>query len=256
MKNRITITTLTILMLSLAAVSGASRDLALSKMSPDLAAKVVQGEQRVAVVAFVHSVENFAAKAALFENSARSSREHNLLISQLQNRPRQNLKINALLDSLFDAGQVSNRQEFWITNAVAFEISADALERLAAEDDITLIVEDAPLELVAPVATGEAESGLAGSDLSMAQIGVRDMWNLGYTGHGRLVCGFDTGVEGTHPALAANWNGSDAIPANQAWFDPYGSVTPVDLNGHGTHTMGLMVGREGVDTIGVAFNAR
>ncbi len=256
MKSRITITALVLLTLSLATVSGANRDLALSKMSPDLAAKVVQGDQRVAVVAFLNSVENFAAKAALFEHSARSSREHHLLISQLQNRSRHNLKINALLDSLFDAGQVGSRQDFWITNAVALEISAVALERLAAENDITLIVEDAPLELVAPVATGEAESGLAGSDLSMAQIGVRDMWNLGYTGHGRLVCGFDTGVEGTHPALAANWNGSDTIPANQAWFDPYGSVTPVDLNGHGTHTMGLMVGRDGVDTIGVAFNAR
>src|SRR5690606_28920504 len=118
--------------------------------SSDLA-KVIQGDQRVAVVAFLNSAENFAAKAALFENSARSSREHNLLINQLQNRSRNNLKINALLDSLTDVGQVGNRQDFWITNAVALEISADALERLAAEDDITLIVEDAPLELVAPV---------------------------------------------------------------------------------------------------------
>lgn len=256
MKSRITSTTLILLTLSLANVFGANRDLALSKMSPDLTARVIQGDQRIAVVAFLSSVENFAAKAALLENSARSSIGHSLLISQLQNRSHHSLKINSLLDSLINAGQVSNRRNFWITNAVAFEINAAALERLAAEEDITLVVEDAPLELVAPVATGEAESGLAGSDLSMAQIGVRDMWNLGYTGHGRLVCGFDTGVEGTHPALAPNWIGSDLIPADHAWFDPYGSVTPVDLNGHGTHTMGLMVGREGVDTIGVAFNAK
>jgi len=42
---------------------------------------------------------------------------------------------------------------------------------------------------------------------------------------------------------------------NQSWFDPYGTTSPGDNNGHGTHTMGIMVGRDGADTIGVAFSA-
>jgi len=76
----------------------------------------------------------------------------------------------------------------------------------------------------------------------------------GYTGHGRLVCNFDTGVEGTHPALVANWLGANGGTASQSWFDPYGTTSrwmatvthPYDGH-HGR--------RDGADTIGVAFNA-
>ena len=58
----------------------------------------------------------------------------------------------------------------------------------------------------------------------------------------------DSGVDGTHPALVGNFRGGD-----DSWYDPaHHSRTPVDYNGHGTHTLGTAVGTGG---IGVAPGA-
>ena len=86
----------------------------------------------------------------------------------------------------------------------------------------------------------------------------RVWYELGITGAGRLVCGLDTGVMGNHVAFASRWRGTH-VPAAHAWKDVLGGGTtfPNDSNGHGTHTMGTMVGL-GVatgDTVGVAFGA-
>lgn len=61
----------------------------------------------------------------------------------------------------------------------------------------------------------------------------------------------DTGVDiNWHQDLAGKWRGG-----SNSWFDPYGQhpTTPTDLNGHGTQTMGVMVGGEHAGTaFGVA----
>ena len=59
----------------------------------------------------------------------------------------------------------------------------------------------------------------------------------------------DTGVDVTHPDLAGSWRGG-----TNSWYDPNGQhATPVDVNGHGTWTMGAMVGGDaGGTAIGVA----
>ncbi|UCD18087.1 MAG: S8 family peptidase, partial [Candidatus Zixiibacteriota bacterium] len=78
----------------------------------------------------------------------------------------------------------------------------------------------------------------------------------------RLVCSFDTGIRGTHPALYNSWKGLDD-DSLAAWFDPIdGEKFPhtfsVERFWHGTHTMGTMVGIENSigDTIGVAPEAQ
>ncbi len=79
------------------------------------------------------------------------------------------------------------------------------------------------------------------------------LWQLGFRGQGVVIASMDTGVDVSHPDLAAQWRGG-----SNSWFDPYGQnpVTPVDHNGHGTWTMGLMVGRDlGGSSIGVAPDA-
>ncbi|MBK6767247.1 MAG: S8 family serine peptidase [bacterium] len=68
---------------------------------------------------------------------------------------------------------------------------------------------------------------------------------LGITGQGVLIGILDTGVDGSHPALAARWRGNFAL-ASECWLDVVGTNPdfPVDSNSHGTHVMGTMCGRE------------
>ena len=76
------------------------------------------------------------------------------------------------------------------------------------------------------------------------------LWQLGFQGQGVVVANMDSGVSVSHPDLAAQWRGG-----TNSWFDPYGEhpTSPSDLTGHGTATMGVMVGRDaGGTNIGVA----
>lgn len=66
-------------------------------------------------------------------------------------------------------------------------------------------------------------------------------------GQGIIVANIDSGVQYDHPALAAAYRcgGGGAIPYTACWKDATTTVVstvPYDDNGHGTHTMGTMVG--------------
>jgi serine protease AprX len=95
-----------------------------------------------------------------------------------------------------------------------------------------------------------------------------DVWALGYTGQGVVVGGQDTGYSWTHPALKPHyrgWNGTTA-DHNYNWHDSIhtgggacgaNSVQPCDDYGHGTHTMGAVVGDDGAgNQVGMAPGAK
>jgi len=85
-------------------------------------------------------------------------------------------------------------------------------------------------------------------------------WDLGVTGQGIVVAGQDTGYEWTHPALQPHyrgWNGQEA-DHDYNWHDAWDDAdVPFDDDGHGTHTMGIVLGddRDG-NQIGVAPGAQ
>jgi bacillopeptidase F len=82
------------------------------------------------------------------------------------------------------------------------------------------------------------------------------MWALGYTGRGRIVYDYDTGVWPTHPAFADRFLGH-RFPMEQCWYGFFSDVPNGNISDHGTHTLGTMAGlvEETQDTIGVAFGA-
>jgi len=89
-----------------------------------------------------------------------------------------------------------------------------------------------------------------------------DFWTqFGVQGDGIVVANIDTGVQWNHPALDQAYR----CPANptdpSCWYDPTGQCggTVCDNNGHGTHTMGTMVGDDDPSLpyqVGMAPNAR
>ncbi|HZE16877.1 MAG TPA: S8 family serine peptidase, partial [Mycobacterium sp.] len=94
-----------------------------------------------------------------------------------------------------------------------------------------------------------------------------DVWALGYTGQGIVVAGQDTGYDWDHPALKAQyrgWNGATA-DHDYNWHDAIhsgggvcgaDSREPCDDQGHGTHTMGTIVGDDGANQVGMAPGAK
>ncbi|MDG4794233.1 S8 family serine peptidase [Micromonospora sp. WMMD1082] len=98
--------------------------------------------------------------------------------------------------------------------------------------------------------TGGTAPAPTGPPWNITMIGADRVWSdLGVTGTGITVGSSDSGVDGRHPTLAPGFRGGD-----DSWFDPWnGTRTPTDRSGHGTHTAGSAIGRDG---IGVAPGAQ
>ncbi len=153
-------------------------------------------------------------------------------------------------------GSVKEFKNFWITNAILVTATGDEIERIASFPGVEALYENYPVTLVEPVSIEKSSGNSVEREKILSAIGARQAWEMGYTGQGRLVCSFDTGVDGDHPALLSNWRGNNGGSVSASWFDPLGSDFPKDDRGHGTHTMGVIAGVLDADTIGVAFDAQ
>ncbi|MDH4222533.1 MAG: S8 family serine peptidase [candidate division Zixibacteria bacterium] len=182
--------------------------------------------------------------------------KHSNVIYRLKDKKIKSQKnLLIFLDEQKRKGTVESYQDFWIVNGILISATMEIIEGIAKKPEVEIIYPNYPVALIAPF-TDTSSSFKTGVRDDYQVMGVRELWKMGYTGKGRLVCGFDTGVEWTHPALYGNWNGGLQGGNSRSWFDPYGSLFPVDANGHGTHSMGIMVGRTEEETLGVAFDAK
>ncbi len=82
---------------------------------------------------------------------------------------------------------------------------------------------------------------------SLLAVNADEAWEAGVLGAGIVVGGQDTGYAWDHPALRAQYRGWDGNSATHDyhWYDPWdGTDAPFDPDGHGTHTMGTVLGDE------------
>jgi subtilisin family serine protease len=156
-------------------------------------------------------------------------------------------------------------RSLWITNAVVAEGGLAAVEAVARLPEVEHVygIGSGRLERPVPVdVPGGTQSTTLATTVfdSLATVNADDAWALGFRGQDVVVAGADTGVRWTHEALKSKyrgWNGASA-DHNYNWHDAIhvpdptnvcgaSSPTPCDDDtllggGHGTHTVGTMVG--------------
>jgi subtilisin family serine protease len=167
----------------------------------------------------------------------------------------------AYLQSELDAGNVTGFRSFFAVNAVEVTSSVNTLNAVALRPEVSRIVRPA-VARVHQVARAVRPSKVVtlSTTPGLDIIGAPDVWaDFGITGQGVVVANIDTGVQFDHPALEAKYRGTSTGSHDFNFYDPSGICggTPCDNAGHGTHTMGTMVGDDGgANQIGVAPGAK
>ena len=142
---------------------------------------------------------------------------------------------------------------YWIANRVWVRGGLDAVEAMARRGDVARVHANPAVRLDEPVSTSERDDATETVEWNISKVNADDVWALGHTGTGVVVAGQDTGYRWDHPALVNQYRGS-AGNHDYSWWDAIhaggGSCgadapAPCDDHGHGTHTMGTIVGDDG-----------
>lgn len=232
-----------------------------AKVAPEVL-ETIYAEDSAEFIVFMAEQADLSAAWAV-EGKAEKGRLVHMILSETAEHSQA-----ALLEQLQGTGAVF--RSYWIANMVWVRGNESALRTAAQTPGVAhvyanpyrqLQLPEQPLNRWAP----ETPQGI---EPNINLIRAPEVWALGVNGQGAVIGGQDTGYDWDHPALKSQyrgWNGAtadhdynwhDAIHAGAGDCDP-DSVEPCDDNGHGTHTMGTMVGDDGAtNQIGVAPGAQ
>jgi len=157
--------------------------------------------------------------------------------------------IVAYLAQQKSVGKVTDYTPYWVFNGLAVTGDLETLLALAARPEVERIranhrreLPDPPLN--PPPSRGGTRGGVV--EWNITRLRADEVWrDLDIAGAGVVVANMDTGVDWTHPALQSKYGGSDG-DHNYNWYDCTGTYpsAPADGDGHGTHTMGTIVGSD------------
>jgi subtilisin family serine protease len=169
--------------------------------------------------------------------------------------------VRAFLDS-----QKASFESFWLLNSLRVTGGVDLVNALASRSDVERILASRTYEVPKPT-PAEAQARIDVIEWNIDRIRAPLAWTtFGTRGENIVVANVDTGVQFNHPALVRQYRGNlggGVFDHNYNWVDPSEvcgspSLAPCDNNGHGTHTMGTMVGDDGdpgTNQVGVAPHA-
>ncbi|WP_164670330.1 S8 family peptidase [Virgibacillus doumboii] len=201
---------------------------------------------------------NMTAKKAEFV-------QRSAVISELKStslESQQNVK--QFLQQQAEKGNAEAIRSYYIVNGMAVTATKEVAEKVASFAEVDKILPNETRKLISAV-TKDAEtpqSEIANTEWNVERVGAPQVWEMGVDGTGTVVASIDTGVQWDHPALKEKYRGydsaTDEVSHDYNWFDATeGQSEPYDDLGHGTHTIGTMVGSEsdGSNQVGVAPGA-
>ncbi|MFT3744563.1 MAG: S8 family serine peptidase [Pyrinomonadaceae bacterium] len=163
---------------------------------------------------------------------------------------------------------------FWAANMIVADLDRETAVTIAGRTDVARLDSNRPARWVESPEIAQERITASKPDSSEAvewgvtNVNAPAVWNMGFNGNGITVGGLDTGIRWTHAAIKAKyrgWNGTTA-DHNYNWHDSIhsgggvcgaNSVEPCDDSGHGSHTVGTMVGDDTAgNQIGVAPGAK
>ncbi|MFH0983524.1 MAG: S8 family serine peptidase [Planctomycetota bacterium] len=214
-----------------------------AKLTPELRAQLEQGAPGEMVACLVMMREPYPFQAL----SGRPSREK-IDVCRATARQSQAPVLDQLRRSPNNARV---EREYWVINGFHLLAKPEVIRELSGREDIKYILHIGEVHLVDPVLS-EGKPETRAVEWGVQKVNAPACWNEGFTGEGVIVAHTDTGVDTSHPALEGKFTGY--------WHDSInGRPDPYDDHGHGTHTMGTILGGDGngpfTEDIGVAPGA-
>lgn len=189
--------------------------------------------------------------------------KHN--IQQLKNNAKlSQSKIKPLLSSM-----TQDYKFYWVNNSFWAKLDNDQVKQIVASSAVKKAFSNKSHKLdIIPQQT--PKKTIRAVEWNISHINVPQVWAQGIKGKGVIIAGQDTGYQWNHKAIKkqyAGWNGNN-VNHNYHWhdaihnpvvncFDNLQNPASCDDHGHGTHTMGTMVGddKQG-NQIGIAPEAK
>ncbi|MGC8874248.1 MAG: S8 family serine peptidase, partial [Chloroflexia bacterium] len=242
---------LLLLVLTSLPIAGAQNPEGTDKIEAALLERLTQGSSDF-IVRFVEQADLSPAKS--MDWNARGEYVYRTLsqvAARSQARAKRLLEQQGLTYHTFIAG---NELYVW-------KGTREAAETLVALPEVASI--RAPrVYYIDPPVKGEAAPSTKALDWGIIDTGADQFWSaFGMQGEGIVVANIDTGVQWNHPALDQAYRCPSNPTDPSCWYDPSNICggTVCDNVGHGTHTMGTMVGDDDPSLpyqVGMAPNAQ
>ncbi len=227
-----------------------------ASVSKELLAEL-QAKGSTDFIVYLHEQAELSGAAKLADSKARAVSVYQQLTGTAD-RTQRGLKADL-------AASGAKYTAFWIANVLRVTGDRSLVDSIAKRAEVERIELSHSYQLVKPQpAEPVGKAGINAIEWGLTNIEAPRVWTeFGVRGEGLVIASIDTGVQYNHPALVGKYRGNlgnGNFDHNYNWFDPTrlcSGTDPCDNNGHGTHTVGTMVGDDGAgNQIGVAPGAK